>query len=149
MGQDLVDHHIVRIGKDAAVILSGRAAGVCTRTPGVFLVPTVRVGIARIYYSQRKILAVGNRVPSIFIVKVQNRPANRIGQRDSLAGIVQSAGVFTGYFYRRAVTCPKGIAVLGYYALFIGCKLKARESEIDAVREAYQIQVDCLCSDVL
>ncbi len=96
MGQDFVNHHCAGIREGTAVILSRRAVEVRTCPPGILDIPNAKVKMGRINNSQRKTLAIGNRAPSVFIAKVQNRPADCISQRDSLAGVIESTGVLTG-----------------------------------------------------
>jgi hypothetical protein len=91
VGQDLVDYYSAGIGDDAAVIISGGATGIGTRTPGIFFVPTAQIVIGRVYYSQREIFAVGKRMPAVFIAEIQNGPADGVQKFDSFAGVVQSA----------------------------------------------------------
>jgi hypothetical protein len=117
MGQDFVNHYSTGIGDNAAVIVSRRAACVSARTPGVFLVPTAQVIISGIYYRERETLAVSSRVPAVFVAKIQNGLADGIFERDSLAGVVQPAGVLACYIDICAVSGLEGVTVLDDYCI--------------------------------
>ena len=67
----------------------------------------------------------------------------------SKAGIVQLTGILACDVDICAVSCFEDIAVLDHYDMLACCKLNVREGKINAVREADQVQVDCLGADVL
>ena len=104
MCQQLIDDYGAGIWDEAVALGSRRSPDVCACKPEVLLLPDAQIRIGRISRRQRKTVSVGDAAPTVFVVKVQNYPADGILECDSLAGIAQVAGVLTAYIDDRAVS---------------------------------------------
>ncbi len=105
--------------------------------------------VSWVYHSQRKTATVGDRTPAILILEIQNCPADRIFKFNPFSLIGQTAGILTCYIDSRSVPGFECTLVLNNHDEFVGLEFHIREGEMDSFSESYQIQIQCLLSDVL
>ena len=74
--------------------------------------------------------------------------AGSIFERDSLAGVVQPAGILTGEGNAVAVSGLESIAILNDDGVLAGRQLEVREGKVNPVGESYQVQIDDFVSDI-
>ena len=68
---------------------------------------------------------------------------------DSFAAVVQAAGILAGDLQIDSVSIRERLDVFNHNDVFACFELQRREGKINAVREAYLVQVQRLGSDVL
>jgi len=150
MGQDLVDHDAARRRQHAGVVVSRRAARRSARPPAVLLAPRAhrRSGVAD---RQRKSMSVGDVIPAVLQCKVMDLHADRVDQRNPLAGVVKSAGVRSCDQRRRdlGIANPEGVLIPHCDGITPRADRVIAESKLYTVGETDEVEMDIFRANVL